>query len=211
MMTRAYDEIYLDDAMETLGSALEYAVLIAGVDGQEFIDLFIATEIASEFGKGNVTYISGMSGIELCRLIFQECGFSLPEETEISHIDYPAEYWIGWILAYYQWYTGKNFSVICKRLKYADLFRLYGVLHEADPSKAVSVFDEMMKARHETNLAVQRKNRGFTQDELARRAGISIRSIQLFEQRQNDINRAKHHHLQSIARVLGCNIEDILE
>lgn len=211
MMTRAYDEIYLDDAMENLGSALEYAVLVADLGGQEFLDLFIATEIADEFGMGNVSYISGMSGIELCRIILRECGLPLPEETGISHIDYPAEYWVGWILAYYQWYTGKTFSTICRRLRFAELGQLYDVLHEADPSKAVSVFDAMMSVKYETNLAVLRKNRDLTQDELARRVGVSIRSIQLYEQRQSDINRAKHHHLQSIARVLGCNIEDILE
>ena len=210
-MTHAYNEIYLDDAMESLGSALEYAVLVAGVDGQEFIDIFTGSEIAFEFGRGNVKYISGMSGIELCREILNKCGFTLPKETELSHIDYPAEYWIGWILAYYQWYTGKAFSTICGRLKYATLYDLYGVLHEADQSKAVSVFDDIMSEKCETNLAIQRKNKGLTQEELAKLAGVSIRSIQLYEQRQNDINRAKYHHLKSIAGILGCNIEDILE
>ena len=66
MMMNAYDEIYLDDAMDTLGSALEYAVLIGKIDGQRFLDLFIASKIAHEFGRGNVKYISGMSGFELC-------------------------------------------------------------------------------------------------------------------------------------------------
>ncbi len=210
-MTHAYDEIHLDDAMETLGSALEYAILVAHVDGQEFIDMFIATELAAEFGRGNVKYISGMSGIELARLILKQCGIPLPSETEIAHIDYPAEYWIGWILAYYQWHADKSFSTICKKLKYEDLYNLYGVLHEADQSKAVSVFDDIMENKGETNLAVLRKNKGLTQDELAKLSGLSIRSIQLFEQKQTDINHAKHHHLQSIAKVLGCNIEDILE
>ena len=30
-MIRAYDEMYLDDAMECLGSAVEYAVLLLGI------------------------------------------------------------------------------------------------------------------------------------------------------------------------------------
>lgn len=62
MMIRAYDEIHLDDAMETLGNAIEYAVLFCEIDGQEFIDLFITSGIAAEFGKGNVKYVAGMSG-----------------------------------------------------------------------------------------------------------------------------------------------------
>ena len=45
-MIRAYDEMYLDDAMECLGAAVEYAVLLRGMDGQAFLDLFVASGIA---------------------------------------------------------------------------------------------------------------------------------------------------------------------
>lgn len=56
-MIHAYDEIYLDDAMETLGEAVEYASLFNQMDGQEFLDLYVICGIADEFGKGNVIYI----------------------------------------------------------------------------------------------------------------------------------------------------------
>lgn len=211
MMMYAYDEIYLDDAMENLGSALEYAVLIANIDGQKFLDLFVTSKIAHEFGRGNVKYISGMSGIELCRLILQKCGIKAPEETEILHIDYPAEYWIGWILAYYQWHTGKPFSILCKKLRFNDLYNLYGVLHEADPTKAVAVFDKIMKSQKETNLAIMRRNKGLSQPELAEKSGVSVRSIQLYEQKRSNINNAQFNNLQALSKVLGCEIEDLLE
>ncbi len=210
-MTNAYAEIYLDDAMETLGSALEYAVLIGGIDGQKFLDLFAASEISHEFGRGNVKYISGMSGIELCRLIFHKYGIKEPEETELTHINYPPEYWIGWILAFYQWHSGKSFATICKRLKYDDLYNLYGVLHEADPSKAIKVFDDIMKSQKETNLAILRKNRGLSQAELAEKSDVSVRSIQLYEQRCSNIKNAQYNNLQALSKVLGCEIEDLLE
>lgn len=211
MMIHGYDEIYLDDAMETLGSAVEYAVLVAGIEGQEFVNLFIASGLAYEFGRGNVTYLSGMSGIELSRLVLSKCGIELPEKTEVNHIDYPAEYWVGWILAYYQWYTGKDFSTICKKISYENLYNLYGVLHEADPSKSVEVFDKLMQEKKETNLAIHRKIKGLSQSELARAAGVSVRSVQLYEQRQTDINKAQHNHLKALANVLGCEINDLLE
>lgn len=210
-MIHAYDEIYLDDAMEALGGAVEYATLLCKIGGQEFIDLFIAGGIASEFGRGNVKYISGMSGIELARLVLENCGKKANDITEIPYIDYPPEYWVGWILAYYQWYTGKPFAAICKRISYQSMIDMYGVLHEADPSKAVSVFDRMMKNDGETNLARLRKNRGLSQAQLAKAADISVRSIQLYEQRQTNINKAQHNHLKSLSKALGCTIEDILE
>ena len=211
MMIHAYDEVYLDDAMETLGGAVEYATLFCNIDGQEFIDLFVASDISAEFGRGNVKYISGMSGIELARLILEKCGKKVADIEELPYIDYPPEYWIGWILAYYQWHTGKSFSTICRKITYQSMNDLYGVLHEAVPSKAVSVFDDIMKNSGETNLARLRKNKGLSQSQLAKAANISVRSIQLYEQRQTDINNAQHNHLKTLSKVLGCTIDDLLE
>lgn len=210
-MIHAYDEIYLDDAMETLGGAVEYATLFCNIDGQEFFNLFIISGIAEEFGRGNVKYISGLSGIELAITVLERCGKKASDITEIPYIDYPAEYWIGWILAYYQWYTGKAFSVICKKISYEKLEKLYGVLHEADQSKAVSVFDEIMNEKSETNLAKHRKEKGLSQSQLAKEAGISVRSVQLYEQRKTDINKAQYNHLVALSKALGCKTEDLLE
>lgn len=210
-MIHAYDEIYLDDAMDTLGNAVEYATLFCNMDGQEFLDLFVVSGIATEFGKGNVKYISGMSGIELAKLVIEKCGKKSSDTTELPYIDYPPEYWIGWILAYFQWYTGEDFSAILKKISYEQVNNLYGVLHEADPSKAVSVFDEMMSANAETNLARLRKAKGLSQSSLAKQSDVSIRSIQLYEQRQTNINNAQYNHLKALAKVLGCDIKDILE
>lgn len=209
-MTHAYDELYLDDAMETLGEAVEYATLFSKIDGQEFLDLFVTCGIAEEFGKGNVKYISGMSGIELARFVIEKSGKKAIEIEELPYIDYPPEYWIGWILAYYQWYTGKAFQSILRRISYEKIYNLYGVLHEADPSKAVTVFDEMM-LNGETNLAFYRKSKKLSQSQLAEASGVSARSIQLYEQRQTNINNAQYNHLASLANVLGCEIKDILE
>lgn len=197
--------------METLGGAVEHATLLCGVNGQEFLDLFVISGIADEFGKGNVKYISGMSGIELARHILEKCGKKSSCVSELPYIDYPPEYWIGWILAYYQWYSGKTFASICKKISFETLYNSYGVLHEADPHKAVEIFNRIMQKKDETNLARFRKERGLSQSQLARAAGISIRSIQLYEQRKTDINKAQYNHLKAISKILGCVPEDLLE
>lgn len=142
-MTRAYHELFLDDAMDTLGSAVEYAVLTCGMDGQEFLNLFVVCGIADAFGMGGVAYISGMSGIELARKTLERTGKGgVPSGGDIVD-GYSPEYWVGWILAYYQWYSGKPFRQLFRYLKYQTVRTLYGALHEADPSKAAAVFDQM--------------------------------------------------------------------
>ena len=84
-MIRAYDEMCLDDAMECLGVAVEYATFSCDMDGQEFLDLFVASGVASEFGWGNVKFISGMSGIELARHVLIQGSMEVNEYTDVLH------------------------------------------------------------------------------------------------------------------------------
>ena len=208
-MTHAYDEGTVEYAMDNLGAALDYSVHSLKLDGQEFLNLFVISEIANEFANGNPKYTTGMSGRDLADEVYAKCGKQVAIIEKEVNGDYSPEYWCGWILAYYQWETGISFKKILSVLTFDMLMRSYGVLHEADVSKAVDVFNGVV--RSETFLARMRKKRGFSQSALAKAAGVSIRSIQLYEQRKNDINNAQYNNLKNIAAVLHCKIEDVLE
>ncbi len=52
---------------------------------------------------------------------------------------------------------------------------------------------------------------GCTQAELAERSGVGLRSIQMYEQRNKDINKANADTLYRLAKVLGCAMEDLIE
>ena len=56
-----------------------------------------------------------------------------------------------------------------------------------------------------------REIRNVSQAELAKISGVSLRSIQLYEQRVNDINKAQTDILFRISKTLGCRIEDLFE
>lgn len=45
----------------------------------------------------------------------------------------------------------------------------------------------------------------------AGRSGVSLRMIQIYEQRNKDINKAGALSLSRLARALGCEIDDLLE
>ena len=47
--------------------------------------------------------------------------------------------------------------------------------------------------------------------ELSNLSGVSLRSIQLYEQRNKDINKASVDKLYRISKVFGCKIEDLIE
>ena len=68
---------------------------------------------------------------------------------------------------------------------------MYYTLHEANISKFVDIVDSKMKEYYvETNLKRIRTTYGYTQQELSNLSGVSLRSIQLYEQRNKDINKA---------------------
>lgn len=122
------------------------------------------------------------------------------------------EYWAGWALAYYQWYSAKRFKDIFVRIPLSQIILMYKVFHEMD----VTEFAESMEKRYnevevETKLYSLREARGLSQRELSKISGVKIRSIQLFEQKVNDIDKAQAHTLYKLSRVLGCAIEDLLE
>ena len=68
-----------------------------------------------------------------------------------------------------------------------------------------------LTAFHETNLKRIRMAKGYSQKQLAELAGVSLRSIQMYEQRQKDINKAQSDSLFRLAKALDCTMEDLLE
>ena len=63
----------------------------------------------------------------------------------------------------------------------------------------------------ETKLKRIRLIYGCSQRELAEMSGVSLRSIQMYEQRNKDINKAQAESLYCLAKALGCTMEDLLE
>ena len=212
MMTRAYQEIYLSKAQAALGDAFDYAINACHIPGSDFIKLFSASSISRRMENGEPVILAGKSGIEIAADVVSETtGKQLEAEPE-EHFGRSREYWIGWALCYYQWFSGRNYSDIFKALTFEDLETMYYTLHEADISKFVDIVDEKVRAHFkDTNLKRFRTSYGCTQAELAKRSGVTLRSIQMYEQRNKDINKASADALYRISKILGCSMEALLE
>lgn len=211
-MKPAYDEIYLYDAMRNLGEAFDYAAYTCGMDPDAFLDLFIACGTAEQFGRGVPKYICGMSGTELtCDVLVRSgVGEVLCEST--AAYDCSPEYWCGWILAYYQWRTGRSFKEIRKYISMAEILRLYSPLHEAPEDKFADVLNSrILHSGEATKLQILRRAAFYSQAALARESGVGLRMIQQYEQRARDINQASAANLLALSRTLGCRIEDLME
>jgi DNA-binding XRE family transcriptional regulator len=162
--------------------------------------------------NGEPSLLAGKSGIEIAiEVIFETTGKQF-EAIPSENMGRSVEYWIGWAVAYYQWYSSRRYSDIFKALSYDDLQMMYYTLHEADITKFVDIADEKVREYFkDTNLKRIRTAYGCTQVELAKLSSVSLRSIQMYEQRRKDINKASVETLYSIAKVIGCTIEDLIE
>ena len=86
------------------------------------------------------------------------------------------------------------------------------LLHGTDHIIEVPDMEELYKAAEgDSNLKRIRENRGLSQAELAAQSGVNLRNIQMYEQRVNGIDKAQANILYKLSRVLGCNVEDLLE
>lgn len=211
-MTYAYGESYLDDAMNNLGEAVDYAVHACNVSADDFMSMFVTSGYAKQFESGVAKVVSGLSGSELVLLVLRASGKQIDAPAARLEYDCSPEYWCGYILAYYQWHSAISFKDILKAIPMGELDRMYSALHEASEEKAVDVFDPIMKRKNTvTKLQTIRKNGGLSQKQLADKSGVSLRSIQQYEQRAKDINKAAVDSLLSLAKALGCRVEDLIE
>ena len=211
-MIHAYQETYLSKAQSVLGDAFHYAVNTCSISGSDFIKLFVASSVSKRMENGEPAYLAGKSGIEIVvEVIAETMGKEVDDEPQIQ-MGRSREYWIGWAVAYYQWHSARRYGDIFKAVSFENLQNMYYSLHEADVSKFVGVMDLLMQEFFpETNLKRIRTAYGCTQAELAKLSGVSLRSIQMYEQRNKDINKASVETIHRIAKVLGCTIEDLME
>ena len=212
-MTPAYHRVYLADAEVCLANAFDYAVYDCEVTGDAFADAFMRSGMAQQFERGNPCVVSGMSGIELACAALSSCGLvdAEPEPTYARGLS--SEYWAGQMLARYQWERNCRFADVFARVSFERIEGLYHPLHEADICIVVEQLDQLLTESQpaQTNLARIRSAYGLSQSGLARASGVGLKSIQAYEQRVNDLNKASGQTLQRLADVLCCPIESLLE
>ena len=206
MAIQSYSETYLPYVAENLGVMFEHAVDI-GIRPEIFWNTFINSTVAKQIERGNPKYLT-CSALDYLDEIYKGRK-KIPNK---QYINKDCFYWAGWIMAQFQYHIGYSFYRINMHISIDQVLNLYPTLHEANVTKFFNVALTCFRSKPAiTNLKRIRQARGFSQSQLANRAEVDLRSIQMYEQKRNDINKAQAETLYRIARVLGCNIEDLLE
>lgn len=212
MEIRAYDESYVDVAQNILGHAVDFAVCTLNIGPDVFGDAFVVSDVSKQFAVGNPRYVAGMNGPEMARLVLDQIHIDYTDTEDIMFLDKSPEYWAGWALAYYQWYSAKSFMDIISIVPLSKIISLYPVYHEMDIAQFADKMDSLLEETDcATNLKKYRTNCKLSQVELSKESGVALRQIQLFEQRRRDINNAASITLLKLSRSLHCKMEDLME
>lgn len=213
-MIRAYDKSLLFWAQRHLGTFLDYSVNSLAYPIDEIWTLFLACHLSQSFSKGNTEVILGRSGKELVNDVLSYSGYGVidSEETKKSDSARSPEYWTGWSLAYYQWYTSLSFDEIDESIPIGEIRNLYYPYHEMDMSQFVEIMERIRNERiKETKLKRIRQNVGISQQQLSNLSDVPVRTIQQYEQRQKDINKASGATILKLSRALCTTMEELLE
>lgn len=209
-MRVSYQKSKLNNVQELLGYYFHTAINDYFLSPEKAYKKLIVSGYFKLIEEGNNSVIYGKSGRELFYDVMNKTSDYMIECKPLNSKTNTKEFWAGWILAYYQWSTSKSFDLINEIVPFNDIIELYNPYHEMDERSFVADINERYFNLH-TKLSIIRKRNQLTQSELSDKASLSIRTIQMLEQRRNDINNAKAINLYRISKVLNCSIEDLLE
>ncbi|MBP5483704.1 MAG: helix-turn-helix transcriptional regulator [Bacteroidales bacterium] len=197
----AYDESYLAEAKDHLGDMFDYAVNTLGMEIRDIFERFAYSGTGEMFEYGHPLFLAGMCGSDLARRVLENTGRPGPYPDYVF-TDYSQEYWAGWALAHFQWYSGISFKDIDRYgLPIEEVVRMYYPLHEADISKFLDIAGQRVHVP-EPQLKEIRKEADMTQARLAQLSGVPLRLIRAYEQGTIPLSHAEAGTVGRLERVL---------
>lgn len=209
---RDYKELYFDDSINVVADIFDYALNDVGLSLDMFTSIFINSKEFKMIEICNPYYVGGRSGVEIAMEVLKNAFEEIVLPRPSFHEQKNRYYWVGWALAQYQLYSDIPYKDIVSRIPLNELLNMYDAFHEMDISHFIESIDIKFKQRNkETKLKIFRVNAGLSQRELAEKSGVSLRLIQLYEQRANDINKGQFETICLLSRALKCDVADLYE
>ena len=198
------------DAMDALADVFAILIDQLSLDPDLSVSMFLSSGLAHLVETRSTAVVRGMTGAEQAAWLLERCGYGALEEVDVvSAFSNPS--WFGRNVAFCQSKSGISFARIFDSVSYEEITSLRFGREDWDEEQ---IYGLITQALHESQpasrLAQKRKSRHMTQMQLASSAGISVRTLQQYEQGSKNFDHAALSTVCSIARVLGCRAEDLL-
>ena len=196
-------------AIELVAEMFEYAKCYYKLDCSKFFNLFNSSRISDKIYKLDMVYVYGKSSIELVAEICETQGEKICKGNDKTLINL-SYYWLGIIVASYCFGKSISFKEFAERININDLLKLYGVMHEAPQMRMIDEIDSILRTQ-ESSLARIRRTRNISQKELSIMSNVSLRSIQMYEQKQKSISKASFETVRNLANSLSVNTDELYD
>ncbi|MCD2491763.1 helix-turn-helix domain-containing protein [Lacrimispora sp. NSJ-141] len=105
-----------------------------------------------------------------------------------------------------------SFAEIVRYVPIEDMIALYQPYYEMDIHQFVDKVNAMCKeAKSETTLKLLRQKADLSQRKLAALSGVTVCTIQQYEQRQKNINKARMGYLIVLAKIRCCEVGGLMK
>ena len=126
----AYPEEFVDSARNVLGEAFDWVANTCDDDLTQFASHFAKSPVGTLFEQGSPKYTMGVNGAELANAVMESLGLAAYQQEPEFWLDKSAEYWVGYMLALYQWERNIPFRTILAKISIEKLLGLYVLGHE---------------------------------------------------------------------------------
>lgn len=197
-------------AIELIAEMFEYAKCYLHIECDEFFDVLNKTHISDKLYNLDIIYIYGKSSIEIINDIYKANDMKIKTFDKNKFLKNDKHYWIGLVIASYCYGKKISFKEIGKRIKPSQLLKMYNTMHEAPHMKVIDEIDKILN-RQECILKHIRQSKNISQNELSILSGVSLRSIQMYEQKKKNISKASFEIVKRLANSLSIKMEELYE
>lgn len=197
---------YLENTCESIAIMMDL-VKQNNLNIDSFYNIFISSKLANEIENKNIKYLS-LSSLDYLRILLKEDY----KKIKIKEFNYSNYYWCFYMISLFQYKSNYSFKDINNSISYNKLLEMYFNLNESDEHKIFEIFNKKLTILNkETNLKKYRKLNNLSQKELSIISKVDRRSIEMYEEKKRDINKASALTLKKLADALNIDIETLLE
>lgn len=174
--------------------------------------MFLSSSYRERLEQEDLLTIYGMSGQELAiRIIFEDSG-KMMERKQASKDSLSSSYWAGEAIAYWQAATQLSFASLLERLSLTEIKSMYSPYHEMDFGAFATEANRRYKENETiTPLQMARSKAKLSQSKLANRSGLSLRTLQDYEQNRKSLSNAAAKTIFLLAKALKVSPESLLD
>ena len=197
-------------AIEMMAEMFEFAKCYLRIECDEFFNLLNYTHLSDRIYNLDIIYIYGKSSIEIVNEICSANDIIIKRIDKNKFLKSDKHYWLGLVIASYCYGKRISFKEISKRIKPSQILKIYNTMHEAPHIKVIEEIDKILDSQ-ESVLKSIRQLKNISQNELSILSGVSLRSIQMYEQKKKNISKASFEIVKRLANSLSVNPEELYE